>query len=81
VRRTGTLLSHRFSHEMRTPLSAIVGWMQILQGSTGGCGDAELNEGLEVIERNARTLVQLLDDVMARGDAFIAAGQCCSSAK
>jgi hypothetical protein len=55
--------------------------MQILQGSTGGCGDAELNEGLEVIERNARTLVQLLDDVMARVDAFIAAGQCCSSAK
>ena len=53
------------SHEMRTPLSAIVGWMQILQGGTeGGCRDAELNEGLEVIERNARTMVQLLDDVM-----------------
>ncbi len=53
------------SHEIRTPLSAIVGWMQILQGGTeGGCSEAELNEGLEVIERNARTMVQLLDDVM-----------------
>jgi CheY-like chemotaxis protein len=36
-----------------------------LQGGTeSGCNDAELNEGLEVIERNARTMVQLLDDVM-----------------
>ena len=53
------------SHEMRTPLSAIVGWMQILQGGMeGGCSDAELNEGLDVIERNARTMVELLDDVM-----------------
>ena len=53
------------SHEIRTPLSAIVGWMQILQGGTeGGCSDAELNEGLDVIERNARTMVQLIDDVM-----------------
>jgi len=67
---------------MRTPLSAIVDWMQILQGGTeGGCGDAELNEGLEVIERNARTLVQLLDYVISRGDVFIAAGQGCSPAK
>ena len=48
------------SHEMRTPLSAIVGWMHILQGGTeGGCSDEELNEGLDVIERNARTMVQL----------------------
>jgi hypothetical protein len=53
------------SHEMRTPLSAVVGWMQILQGGVaGGCTEAELNEGLEVVERNARTMVQLLDDVL-----------------
>jgi CheY-like chemotaxis protein/two-component sensor histidine kinase len=53
------------SHEVRTPLSAIVGWMQILQGGTaGGCTDAELNEGLEVVERNARAMVQLMDDVL-----------------
>ncbi len=53
------------SHEIRTPLSAIVGWMQILQGGMeGGCSDAELNEGLDVIERNARTMVEMLDDVM-----------------
>jgi CheY-like chemotaxis protein len=53
------------SHEMRTPLSAIVGWMQILHGGLqGGCTGAELNEGLDVIERNARTMIQLLDDVL-----------------
>jgi CheY-like chemotaxis protein/two-component sensor histidine kinase len=53
------------SHEIRSPLSAIVGWMQILQGGTeGGCTDEEINEGLDVVERNARTMVQLMDDVL-----------------
>lgn len=53
------------SHEMRTPLSAIVGWMSLLEGGTeGGCTDAELNEGLDVVKRNARAMVELLDDVM-----------------
>jgi signal transduction histidine kinase/ActR/RegA family two-component response regulator len=53
------------SHEMRTPLSAIVGWMHILRGGTAsGCGEAELNEGLDVIDRNARAMVQLIDDVL-----------------
>ena len=29
-----------------------------------GCTDEELNEGLDVIERNARAMVQLIDDVL-----------------
>ena len=53
------------SHEMRTPLSAIVGWMSLLEGGTeGSCTDAEMNEGLDVVKRNARAMVELLDDVM-----------------
>jgi PAS domain S-box-containing protein len=53
------------SHEMRTPLSAIVGWMHILRGGTeSGCSPAELNEGLEVIDRNAQAMLQLLNDVL-----------------
>jgi PAS domain S-box-containing protein len=53
------------SHEMRTPLSAITGWMHILRGGKqAGCSDAELNEGLDVIDRNSQTMVQLINDVL-----------------
>jgi PAS domain S-box-containing protein len=53
------------SHEMRTPLNAIVGWISILRGDTQGRGDdADLREGLEVIERNTKAQVQLIEDVL-----------------
>jgi signal transduction histidine kinase len=50
------------SHEMRTPLNAIVGWLSILRDE-----DAEtehFQEALNVIERNTRAQVQLIDDVL-----------------
>ncbi len=50
------------SHELRTPLNAILGWASILRGS--GLGEAELRQGLEVIERNARIQTQLIDDLL-----------------
>jgi PAS domain S-box-containing protein len=50
------------SHELRTPLNAIVGWAQILR-MQGGVGD-DTNEGLAVIERNARIQAQLIDDLL-----------------
>lgn len=50
------------SHEMRTPLNAIVGWISILRSE--GCKSEELQEGLEVIERNTKAQVQLIEDVL-----------------
>ena len=50
------------SHELRTPLNAIVGWMSILRDRS--CNELELAEGLEVIDRNTRAQVQLIDDVL-----------------
>jgi PAS domain S-box-containing protein len=50
------------SHEMRTPLNAIVGWMSILRSD--GCTEEDLNEGLEVIDRSTRAQVQLIEDVL-----------------
>ena len=50
------------SHEMRTPLNAIVGWLSILRHE-----DAEtrhFQEGLKVIERNTAAQVQLIDDLL-----------------
>jgi signal transduction histidine kinase len=49
------------SHELRTPLNAILGWTQVLRRS----GDpAAAAAGLEAIERNARVLSHLVDDLL-----------------
>ena len=50
------------SHELRTPLTAVLGWAQVLRRAPQG-GD-NLARGLEVIERNARLLAQLVSDLL-----------------
>jgi PAS domain S-box-containing protein len=50
------------SHELRTPLSAILGWAQLLKHDTADT--VMLEEGLEVIERNARLQTQLIADLL-----------------
>lgn len=50
------------SHEIRTPLNAILGWSQLLK--PGVTSDQEMAEGLEVIQRNVRTQVHLIDDLL-----------------
>jgi signal transduction histidine kinase/ActR/RegA family two-component response regulator len=50
------------SHELRTPLSAVLGWSTILRRRQ--CTGEELREGFEVIERNCKAQVQLIDDVL-----------------
>ncbi len=57
------------SHEMRTPLSAILGWARLL---AGGQLDARKSEqAVQAIVRNAQAQAQLVDDVLdvARGMA------------
>jgi len=49
------------SHELRTPLSAILGWSQVLATRRD---TADLDEGLEAIQRNARAQTQLIEDLL-----------------
>jgi signal transduction histidine kinase/ActR/RegA family two-component response regulator len=50
------------SHELRTPLNAILGWAHILRA--GAPDEATVARGVEVIERNAQTQAQLVEDIL-----------------
>jgi signal transduction histidine kinase/ActR/RegA family two-component response regulator len=50
------------SHELRTPLNAILGWAHLLR--TGSMTEPQVQQGVEVIERNARAQTQLIEDLL-----------------
>ena len=50
------------SHELRSPLSAILGWSHVLKRNAGS--EADLKKGLDTIERNARAQTQLIEDLL-----------------
>ncbi len=50
------------SHELRTPITSLLGWASLLRGVT--LDDALLKKGLQTIERNARVQTQLIDDLL-----------------
>lgn len=50
------------SHELRTPMSAILGWAQML--NQAAAEPARVAKGLEVIERNARLQSRLISDLL-----------------
>jgi PAS domain S-box-containing protein len=52
------------SHELRTPLSSILGWTQVLLRSGADESPQAHRRALEVIDRNARAQVQLIDDLL-----------------
>ena len=50
------------SHELRTPLNAILGYTRLLRG--GSIPGDRRHHALEVVERNAAALTQLVEDVL-----------------
>ncbi len=50
------------SHELRTPLNAVLGWSRLLRG--GQLSSAKTAQAIEIIERNAKSQSQLIDDLL-----------------
>jgi PAS domain S-box-containing protein len=50
------------SHELRTPLNSILGWTRIL--STHTLDEADAEQALETIDRNAKLQARLIDDML-----------------
>jgi PAS domain S-box-containing protein len=50
------------SHELRDPLSAVIGWAEMLR--SGGVTGERTTYGLEVIERNARAEARLVESLL-----------------
>ena len=51
------------SHELRTPLSAILGWATLLKSALKD-DPATIGRGLDVIERNARSQLRIIEDIL-----------------
>ena len=50
------------SHELRTPLNAVLGYARMLQ--SGAIAEEKVPQALEVIDRNAGALAQIVEDVL-----------------
>ena len=61
--RTKDVFLATLSHELRTPINAILGWTQLLRSGREVTGE-DVKEGLEIIERNSRVQVKLIEDLL-----------------
>ncbi|MCU1231641.1 MAG: domain S-box [Acidobacteria bacterium] len=50
------------SHELRTPMTSILGWARMLR--LGGLDDTMIGEAINAIERSSRAQAQLIDDIL-----------------
>lgn len=54
----------KLSHDLRTPLSTIIGWAQVLRAQNP---PEQMRHGLEVIERNARAQTRIIQELLDDG--------------
>lgn len=58
----GAEVADAISHELRGPLTPILGWARLIQAKRPR--DPELRQGAQVIERNVRLSLELLDEML-----------------
>lgn len=64
IRRFETELLARLSHDLRTPVNAILGYARILQRKLQGQIDERQCQNLENIQTSAHRLLDLIDDLL-----------------
>jgi signal transduction histidine kinase len=52
----------KLSHELRTPLNAVLGWTSMIRD--GAVSKQKMDTGLEVIERNAKSQLRIIEDLL-----------------
>ncbi|MBN1309822.1 MAG: response regulator [Anaerolineae bacterium] len=57
-------LIHTFSHELRSPMTALYGYVNLLQEDLDKLPDDQIREMLDHVERGARRLSRLAEDLM-----------------
>src|SRR5690606_691616 len=62
--RTKSTFLANMSHELRTPLNAILGYTELLQEEVADLGVTELGGDLDRINKSARHLLGLIDDIL-----------------
>ena len=62
---TKTAFVASVNHELRTPLSSIIGYLEIIRDITDNKPELGISEYLEVVDRNANTLLELVDSILS----------------
>lgn len=52
------------NHELRTPLTSIIGYVEILKGFSTSENDANFRKYLDIIDRNADVLLELVEGIL-----------------
>lgn len=66
--RLKTQFVNNISHDIRTPLNAVIGYSQLLSLSDGQLSDKEREEYISYIETSGEMLTMLIDDILCISD-------------
>ncbi|MFC6704707.1 sensor histidine kinase [Flexivirga alba] len=63
--RAKSILLSTVSHELKNPLTSILGHVEVLADDVAGQPDRMVNRSLDVIERNSRRLLSLVEELLS----------------
>lgn len=63
------------NHELRTPLTSIIGYLDVIRDENMSAGNPELSSYIEVLDRNAQILLNLVESMLSISKLDAASGQ------